>query len=178
MLLLESNKIKEEIVMGVWNAALVIGLLLMITGFVLVGIEMVTPGFSIPGIGGTICLIASVLVLADSIEKGIILSLIIVAILIIMLVTILMLLSKGKISKTLVLTEALDKEKGYISSSDLKYLEGKKGIAHTDLRPTGVGDFDGVLFDVLSEGGYIPKETPIVIKEVQGSKLIVRAKEI
>ena len=164
--------------MGIWSVPMLIGIILMILGFVLVGIEMITPGFSFPGIGGAISLITSVFLLTDTIEEGIILTLIIVAVLVIMLVTILALLSKGKISRTLVLTEELNKEKGYISSNDLKYLLGKKGTANTDLRPTGVGDFDGVLFDVLSEGVYIQKGTPIVIKEVQGSKLIVRAEKI
>ena len=72
-------------------------------------------------------------------------------------------------------TEELNKEKGYISSKDLNYLLGKKGKAYTDLRPTGIGDFDGVHFDVISKGEYITKGTPIVIYEVEGSKLIVKA---
>ena len=91
-----------------------------------------------------------------------------------MLATILWLLSKGKISSSIVLTEELNKEKGYISSNDLNYLLDKKGVANTDLRPTGIGDFDGVTFDVISGGNYILKGTPIIIKEVQGSKIVVK----
>lgn len=159
----------------IWDTAMVVGIILLLLGFVLVGIEMVTPGFSVPGIGGSICLVFSIFMLTDTVEKGIILGLIILAILAVMLVTILHLLSKGKLSKTLVLTEELSKEQGYISSKELKHLLGKKGVANTDLRPSGVGDFEGVLLDVLSEGTYIQKGTPIIIQEVEGSKLIVRA---
>lgn len=160
--------------MGVLEGVSVLGIVLMIIGFILVGIEMIMPGFSFPGIGGIAALVVSVLLTSKTVEQGIILTIIIIALLGIMLATILWLLSKGKLSRSIVLTEELNKEKGYISSSDLNYLLGKKGIANTDLRPTGIGDFDGVTFDVISSGNYIPKGTTIVIKEVKGSKLMVK----
>ena len=156
---------------------MLVGICLMVIGFVLVGVEMVTPGFSIPGISGAICLVASVFVLADTIKQGILLALGIVVVLIIMLVSVLRLLSKGKMPGRLVLTEELNEQQGYMSSTKLNYLQGKKGVAHTDLRPTGVGDFDGTFFDVLSEGSYISKGTPIIVKKVEGSKLIVRVEK-
>ena len=70
--------------------------------------------------------------------------------------------------------EEQNKDKGYISSSDLNYLLGKQGIAASDLRPTGTGDFDGIELDVISEGKYILKGTKLIIDKVQGSKLIVK----
>ena len=151
-----------------------LGIILMVIGFILVGIEMVMPGFSFPGVAGIVALIVSVFLTSKTIEQGIILTIIIIALLGIMLAIILWLLSKGKISRAIVLTEELNKEKGYISSNDLNYLLGKKGIANTDLRPTGIGDFDGGTFDVISGGNYISKGTAIIIKEVKGSKLIVK----
>jgi len=160
--------------MGVLEGISVLGIVLMVIGFILVGIEMVMPGFSFPGIGGIVALIASVFLTSKTVEQGIVLTIIIIALLGIMLAIILWLLSKGKISRSIVLTEELNKEKGYISSNDLNYLLGKKGIANTDLRPTGIGDFDGVIFDVISSGNYISKGTPIIINEVKGSKLIVK----
>lgn len=160
--------------MGFLDSVSILGIVLMIIGFVLVGIEMVLPGFSFPGIGGIACLITSIFLTSKTIEQGIILTIIVIALLGIMLATILWLLSKGKISKSIVLTEELNKEKGYISSNDLNYLLDKKGVANTDLRPTGIGDFDGITFDVISGGNYILKGTPIVIKEVQGSKIMVK----
>lgn len=160
--------------MGFLDGVSILGIVLMIIGFILVGIEMVLPGFSFPGIGGIACLVTSIFLTSKTIEQGIILTIIVIALLGIMLATILWLLSKGKISKSIVLTEELNKEKGYISSNDLNYLLDKKGVANTDLRPTGIGDFDGITFDVISGGNYILKGTPIVIKEVQGSKIMVK----
>lgn len=160
--------------MGSIDSVTVIGIVLMIAGFVLVGIEMILPGFSFPGIGGIICLVTSIFLTSKTVEQGIILTIIIIALLAVMLGVILWLLSKGKISRAIVLTEEQKKEKGYVSSNDLNYLLGKKGIAHTDLRPSGTGIFDGSTFDVISEGEYIPKGTPIVIDKVKASKLIVK----
>lgn len=153
------------------------GVILMIAGFVLVGIEMVLPGFSFPGIGGIICLVVSVFLNANTIQEGVILTIVIIVLLGLMLGTILWLLSKGKIAKPIILTEEQHKEDGYISSSDLKHLLNKEGIAYTDLRPSGIGDFNGVTLDVISNGQYISQGAHIVIYEVSGSKLIVKEKK-
>jgi len=160
--------------MSVIDGMSVLGVILMVAGFVLVGVEMVLPGFSFPGISGIICLVTSIFLNANTIQEGVVLTVIIIALLGIMLGIILWLLSKGKLAKPIILTEEQNKEKGYISSNDLKYLLNKKGVAYTDLRPTGVGSFDGVNFDVISNGSYISKGTPIIINEVSGSKLIVK----
>lgn len=147
---------------------------LLITGFVLIGIEMLAPGISIPGILGSICLVMSVFLIADNIVEGAIITLVILAVLGIMLGIMLWLLSKGKLIKPIILEDEQHKEKGYISSSDLEYLLDKEGTTLTDLRPTGSGDFDGVKFEVISEGDYILKNQPIKIIKVQGRKLIVK----
>ena len=147
--------------MAILESLSMLGIILMIAGFILVGIEMVLPGFSFPGITGIICLVMSIFINAQTIEEGIIITIIIIAILGVMLTVILGLLSKGKLAKPII-------------SKDLNYLLGKKGVASTDLRPSGVGDFEGVHFDVITTGNYIVKGTPIIITEVKGSKLIVK----
>ena len=47
-----------------------LGILLLVLGFVLIGIEMVLPGFGAPGISGIVSLTASVIIMADSVEQG------------------------------------------------------------------------------------------------------------
>ena len=152
----------------------VLGISLLAAGFILAGIEMVLPGFSVPGVGGIICLIAGVFLLADSVREGVFITVIVLAVLGIIMAVILWLLSKGKFRSPLILEEEQKKTEGYISSSDLKYLLGKRGIAVTDLRPTGVGQIEGISFDVISEGNYISRGSKIEIIKVEGSKLIVR----
>lgn len=156
-----------------WLFLLAIGL--FIAGFILVGVEMITPGLHAPGIIGTACLFIAIFLVSDSFEEGAVVTIIVLALLGIMLAVILGLLSKGKLKSPIILKDEQNKDKGYISSSDLKYLLGKEGTASTDLRPSGTGNFDGIELDVISEGKYISKGTKLVIHKVQGSKLIVKA---
>lgn len=152
-----------------------LGIVLLIAGFILVGIEMVLPGFSVPGISGIICLIAGIFVLADSMMEAAVITIAVLAVLGILMAVILNLLSRGKLKTPIVLEEEQKKTEGYLSSNDLNYLLGRSGVAVTDLRPSGSGQFDEVKFDVVSEGTYITKGTKITIIKVAGSKLVVRA---
>lgn len=151
-----------------------LGIILLIAGFILVGIEMVLPGFSAPGISGIICLLAGVFLLADSVMEAAVITIGVLAVLGILMAVILNLLSRGKIKTPIVLEEEQKKTEGYISSNDLDYLLGRQGVAATDLRPSGSGQFDEVKFDVISEGNYIEKGTKITIIKAAGSKLVVR----
>ncbi|MGN0265121.1 MAG: NfeD family protein [Oliverpabstia sp.] len=155
----------------------ILGLLCLLAGFIFVGIEMVVPGFSVPGISGIVCLIAGVFLLADTVMEGFFITVIVLALLGILMAVMLYLLSKGKFRSPIILEEEQKSTEGYLSSSDLKYLLGKKGVAMTDLRPTGVGQIDGINFDVISEGNYISAGELVEIIKVEGSKLIVRVSE-
>lgn len=151
-------------------------ILLLVVGFVLVGIELTAPGISLPGISGILCLGIGVILIADTIEEGVMIALCILVILGIMLGIALWLLSKGKLVKPMILMDEQKKAQGYMSSNDLEYLLGKEGIALTDLRPSGIGDFEGISFDVISDGQYILKGSEIIIYKVKGSKLVVKVK--
>lgn len=159
---------------GEMGITLIIAIVLFIAGFILIGIEMAVPGFSVPGVSGIICLVVAIFLVSDSFMEGAVIALIILALLGIMFAIILSLLSRAKLKSPIILKDEQNKEKGFISSTDLRYLLGKQGVAVTDLRPSGTGDFDGIEFDVISEGKYITKETKLVIYKVQGSKLIVK----
>lgn len=55
---------------------------------------------------------------------------------------------------------------------------GRRGVALTDLRPVGRGDFAGEHVDVVAEEGYIPKGETIAIARDEGYRKVVRvAKE-
>ena len=152
----------------------IIGIVLFIAGFVLIGIEMVLPGFSVPGISGIICLIAGILMTADSLEEGIMITVVVIVILGILMTVIMGLLSRNKLKSPLILNEEMKAEDGQLNSSDLNYLLHKEGIAVTDLRPAGKGDFEGLVLDIFSEGAYIEKGNRIVICKISQNHLIVR----
>lgn len=154
----------------------IIGIVLLLAGFVLVGIEMAVPGFGLPGISGIICLVVGIVLTAESVSAGIIMAIIVIVILGIMLAVAMTLLSSKKMKSPMVLREDVKGEQGFLESSDLEYLVGKEGVAATDLRPAGKGNFDGIEFDILSGGSYIKKGQKIIISRIRDNKLIVTEK--
>ncbi len=61
--------------------------------------------------------------------------------------------------------------------NELETFVGKKGQAVTALRPSGIGDFDGVRLNVVSEGSYIPKDTVILVDKIEGNRIVVRKED-
>jgi len=150
----------------------ILGIVLLIAGFVLVGVEMAIPGFGLPGISGIVCLILGIITSADSIEQGIMITIVVVVILAVMLTVFVIILKK--VRKPFVLDDNLKVEHGFLNSQDLNYLVGREGIASTDLRPSGKCNIDGVEFDVRTQGKYILKGTKIVIMRIHENAIIVR----
>ena len=157
------------------DVVMIIGLILLIAGFVLAGIEMVVPGFGAPGICGIICLVAGVFLTADSVEAGIFITVVVIVILGILMTVIMGFLSQKKFKSPIVSDEDL-KAGVPISSSDLEYLIRKEGKASTDLKPAGKGNFEGIELDIFSEGPYIKKGTSIVISRINENRLMVKEK--
>ena len=155
------------------DTIMIIGIILLIAGFVLVGIEMVVPGFGAPGISGIICLVAGVFLTADSVESGIFITVVVIVVLGILMTIIMGFLSQKKFKSPIVLDEDL-KAGVPINSSDLDYLLRKEGTASTDLKPAGKGDFEGIELDIFSEGPYIKKGSPVVISRINQNRLMVR----
>lgn len=151
----------------------IIGIVLLIVGFVLAGIEMAVPGFGLPGISGIISLVLGIIFTADTVSEGIIMAIIVIVILGVMLAVAMALLGSKKMKSPMVLREDVKGEQGFLESSDLEYLVDKEGVAATDLRPAGKGNFDGIEFDILSGGSYIKKGQRIIISKVKDNKLIV-----
>lgn len=157
--------------MGTWE---IIGIILLIAGFILAGIEMYLPGFGLPGILGGACLILGIIFTAKTIEQGLLMTIIVVCVLSLIMVVILLLFLKAKKKSSIILDETLTGSAGYLDESDLQYLLGKEGIATTDLKPSGKGNFEGIEFDVCSENKYISKGQKIKICSIKNSRLTVR----
>lgn len=153
--------------MSIWSA------IFLVSGLVLIVVEMFHPGFGAAGISGIILLAAGVLVTAKTWMQGIIMTLILLVILAVLLSIALYLGSKGKLPKSLVLKESTDRESGFSGTDDMQYLLGKKGIAITPLRPSGCADLDGIRLDVVTRGDFIDKDTPVTVVEVEGNRIVV-----
>lgn len=146
---------------------------LFILGFILIGIEMYMPGLEGPGIAGAISLIIGIFMTADSIRGGVIITLIVLTILIVMFVIIVKFITKGQSNSPIVLKDELKTDTGYTSSRKYDELIGKKGVAITDLRPSGRGRFDDLEYDIITDGKYINKGTNIIVFNVEGARIVV-----
>jgi membrane-bound serine protease (ClpP class) len=58
---------------------------------------------------------------------------------------------------------------------DLSHLVGHQGTALTDLNPSGTAAIDGDRLSVVAVGGAIPRDTTVVVLEVEGTEIKVRA---
>ncbi|WP_077625029.1 NfeD family protein [Sediminibacillus massiliensis] len=76
--------------------------------------------------------------------------------------------------KNIILKDATTSEQGYVSSQNRLELIGLKGTAVTPLRPSGTALFNEERLDVVSEGGFISKDTPIKVVKTEGSRIVVR----
>ena len=157
------------------DVLLSVGILLFIAGFILVGIEMVVPGFGVTGISGITCLIAGILLTAKDVEQGLTITVIVVVILAVMLTVVMIVLKR--VRSPIVLEEKLQQEQGFLNASDLEYLVGKEGITTTDLKPSGKCRIDGIEFDVRSEGKFLKKGTKVKISRIHEKSIMVHSVE-
>ena len=56
-------------------------------------------------------------------------------------------------------------------------LVGKPGIALTPLRPAGKAEIGDRQFDVVTEGDFVEKGTPIEVVAVHGRQIVVRGRQ-
>ncbi len=64
-----------------------------------------------------------------------------------------------------------------VSSDPLHALLGRKGRTTSDLRPAGLVEIDGRRLDVITAGEWIEAGTDVVVTEVEGNRVVVRAEE-
>lgn len=152
-------------------------LVCFILGLGLLIVEVFMPGFGLPGISGIVLEVVAI-VLTYLWHGGLAalgVTLIILAIVGIVISLALRSVNKGKLSKSpIVLNDTESAADGYVATKDMEVFLGKKGVATTVLRPTGMAEFDGVKLNVVADGEYIPKDTPVQVDHVEGSRVVVR----
>ena len=140
--------------------------IMMLVGVGLLVFEMYIPGFGVPGISGIVLLVVSFVLLGPTLAQGLVLFAILAAILCVALSICLYSASKGRLSKSkLVLND--------VENNDLNYFIGREGVTHTALRPAGIGEFDGVKLNVVSDGEFIGADKPIRVLSVKGNRIVV-----
>jgi len=51
----------------------------------------------------------------------------------------------------------------------------RTGVAHSTLRPAGLALIDGKRVDVIAEGAFIERGSPVKVVSIEGCKVVVRA---
>ncbi len=166
-------------------------MLIIIIGLVLMGFELfVFPGFGISGIAGILCITVGLLLsfqnfvipdpdmpwekalLVDNLLK--VLSAMTGSFLVALFALryIFPKLSRAVHGPYLEATLA-DARVGMQGTEAARLQPGMTGTALTLLRPAGKATIDGELYDVVTEGEYIPKDTPIKVIKVKGNRIVV-----
>nr|MDD6335510.1 NfeD family protein [bacterium] len=155
-----------------WTA---LAIVLMVIGFGLIILEMFIPGFGLPGTLGTISLLAGIVLKSQTFMEGLLWFVGSALLLGVVLLIVVKSATNGRLAKTpLILKAAATTEGGFISNEDLSAFKGKIGTTLTVLRPAGVGVFDGVRLDIVSEGDFLPANAQVQIVAVEGCRIVVR----
>ena len=149
-------------------------LLMMIVGVARLVVEMYVPGFGAPGISGIALLVLGFVLLKPPLAQGLILFAILAAILCVALSICLYSASKGRLSRSKLVLNDVAVAANAAENNDLNYFIGREGVTHTALRPAGIGEFDGVKLNVVSDGEFIAKDKPIRVQSVEGNRIVVR----
>lgn len=149
-------------------------ILLMLLGVGLLVFEMYLPGFGVPGILGSILVVVGFILLRPTLELGILLFVILAAILCIALSICLYSASKGRLNKSRLVLNDVAVPADAAENNDLNYFIGKEGVTRTVLRPSGMGEFDGVKLNIVSDGEFIGNGAKIRVLAVEGNRILVK----
>jgi membrane-bound serine protease (ClpP class) len=156
-------------------------LILFAAGTILLGLEVFAfPGFGFLGVAGIGCILASLFLslvgrlpqLADLSRAAYILC---GAILVTVLGGVLLFrfLPRTPLFGWIALDAALRPGEGYAPGKTPNIM-GMHGIAITPLHPTGKAAIGDTRYDVVTEGEYLDQDTPLVVTEVHGARVVVR----
>ena len=149
-------------------------LIMMLVGVGLLVFEMYVPGFGAPGVSGIALLVVGFVLLGPTLAQGLVLFAILAAILCVALSICLYSASKGRLSKSKLVLNDVAVPADTAENNDLNYFIGREGVTHTALRPAGIGEFDGVKLNVVSDGEFIGKDKTIRVQSVEGNRIVVR----
>lgn len=143
-------------------------------GIVLLGIELLIPGFGVFGITGLLSLLAGAYYLlgADAGAVYILLG-VVVALGIVGALLFVYLPAESKWNP-FVLWDKQENRRGYTGAKDHSRYLGKRGEVVAPLRPAGTVIIDGSRVDVVSFGDYIMPGATVEVVKVEGSRLFVQ----
>lgn len=160
-------------------------IVLFFIGILLIVVEIfIIPGFGVPGIIGALLLIFSLgaslignvgldFPSIDAISQAVWTLCITLILGIATMVSISKYLPDNRYVSKLILQNASDRTGGFVSKSSNENLSGATGITTTPLRPSGMATINNNRVDVVSQGGYIDSDTPVVVVSTDSNRTVV-----
>jgi membrane-bound ClpP family serine protease len=166
-------------------------ILLFTTGVVCVALEIfVIPGFGAFGIGGGVCIVASIILATQTFViprnayewSQVPSSLFMVVAAACGAFTSMLLmrrvLTEAPVFRRVALTAPDDAQREKIRQQEslvhFDYLTGKRGVTTTQLTPSGKARFGDDIVDVVTEGDVVPRGTAVYVTHVRGNEIVVR----
>lgn len=148
-------------------------ILCLMLGAGLIIAEVFLPGFGLPGIAGIVLVCGGALLagmhFGALVAVGLLL--VIIAVLAVLISWVLRSAANGAMGHSELFLHEKDELGG---QADMQVFVGKQGKTMSVLRPAGIGDFDGVRLNVVTEGGFIESGSEIEIIRVEGSRIVVK----
>ena len=150
-------------------------LLCLMLGAALMIVEVFLPGFGLPGVSGIVLIGAGTVIIW--LKAGALTALetllVVIAVLAVLISYMMRRATEGGAHARIFLREKEELR----SVEDMQVLLGKQGRTTSVLRPAGIGDFDGVRLNVVTEGSFIERDRPIEIVNVDGARIVVRERQ-
>ncbi len=165
---------------AILGAAAVPTIICLAVGVIMLIVEMFTPGVGVSGAVGVLALIAAVVLQIGWGSPSTALYIVAIVLLIIILALILFIRSfqRGSLSRSfLVLDENISGSSSSRGQQTEQSLAGQEGVTLTGLRPAGIALFGEERRDVVTNGMFIEKDTPVRIVTVEGLRIVVEAIE-
>lgn len=153
---------------------LILAVILFVISAVLVVAEILIPSFGLLTIASLSCLAGGIAIFYNYqlLTAGIITAAIIIPI------TLMIAYKKfpsSKMGKSVFLARDPETPGHGVPDCDrIEALTGKEGVALSTMRPVGRCEIDGNKYECVAESGYVKKDTPVKVIEVQGSQITVR----
>ena len=163
-------------------------ILIFVAGIVLILLEIfLIPGFGVTGISGiiltitglTLALVRNIdfdfsFVPKGSVSMAFLTVAVAMAIPLIFIIAFGQKLFKSNRFKNMSAMAEMKSSHGYtVRNKDTQKLIGTKGVAITNLRPSGKIEINGERHDSIADGSFIEKDTPVTVIRVQGTYLVV-----
>ncbi len=153
---------------------IILSIIFVLIGLVLLFTEFYLPGGVIGGVGGLLMIIGLILFALENPGPFWIITFILGEILLTYLV-VKMALWRIEASKSKNTFYSNQNQEGFRASMYDEALIGKKGVALSNLKPSGYIQVDGDQYQAVSQSRFIAKGVPIEIIRGEGSRLIVKS---